>query len=113
MSNISKCPYCNKRGKLIRGRVGDTQTHFTFGWGERIWKCTSCGETWSVCFAIPPKDHSELVVGAKEILEVGMIDGIRGFASPTVIKAKITRAEISTDTPPEPVDTSDEEAASL
>jgi len=34
------------------------------------------------------------VVGAKEIIEVGVVDGIRGFASPLVLKAKIKKPKM-------------------
>ena len=94
MSESYRCPYCSGKAGKIKGRVGQIQTHFTFGWGERLWKCSSCGETWSVCYALPPKSHNYLVVGAKEIIEVGVVDGIRGFASPLVLKAKIKKPKM-------------------
>jgi len=112
MTSSSKCPYCSKAGKLTRARVAEIQTHFTFGWGEKIFKCSSCGETWSACYPIPPKGHSELVTAAKEIIEVGFVDGMQGFAAPLVFSASVKRPQPPTIEAAENPEPAGEEATS-
>ena len=70
-----KCPYCGGDGKKESGRVAATQSHLTFGYIERVYRCRKCAGTWSVCFPIPPKgSHKGMPLPNAKIIKAGFDD---------------------------------------
>ena len=95
MANVRKCPYCSGDAKLENGRVAGLSTHLAYGYGERIYRCTKCGETYRAFYAIPPKGTRSGMVKPREgILKVGFNLGVRGLASPVVLKASAPNVTI-------------------
>ena len=103
MANVGKCPYCTGDAKRESGRVAGLSTHLAYGYGERIYRCTKCGETYRAYYCIPPKGSRKGMVKPREgIIGVGFSLGVRGFASPVVLSASAPEVTIkeSCATPP-------------
>jgi hypothetical protein len=88
MASRKKCPYCSGDSEKIRGRVALNPSHLAFGAGERAYQCKSCGKKWIACYPIPPKGHSTgMSEPNKAMLRLSFIEGVRGYASPYVLRA--------------------------
>jgi len=89
MAQEKKCPYCAGRRKKINGRVAAISSHLTYGYGEREYICDSCGETWSVCYPVPPKGAKKHYIDPNPgILRVSFNEGVSGFSGKVVLTAK-------------------------
>ena len=73
-------------------------SHLTFGYGERIWKCGSCGESWIACYSIPPKASRKGMPKPREgILRLTFTEGVRGYADGVVLTATVSPPAVSPD----------------
>ncbi len=85
-----KCPYCGGDGKKESGRVAATQSHLTFGYIERVYRCRKCAETWSICYPIPPKgSHKGMPSPDEKIIKAGFVEGVKGYAHHVVLSASM------------------------
>ncbi len=102
MTKQNKCPYCPGDARKIEGRVAGKSSHFSFGYGERTWECTRCGERYSVCYSVPPKGaRPDMEKPNEKILKITFSEGVRGFADPLILRAQA----------PAPLSVSDEPAS--
>jgi len=96
MAKPGKCPYCSGGGKKVSGKVASQPTNLAYGYGERVYRCSQCGEEYRAFYSIPPKGtRGGMVKPHEKIMKVGFTEGVRGFASPVVLKASIPVPEKS------------------
>jgi hypothetical protein len=67
-------------------------THLAYGYGEREFRCGSCGESFVVCYPIPPKSSGFLPEPNPKMLKVTFKEGVSGYANPVVLTAKAPAA---------------------
>ena len=93
----SKCPYCGGARVKTAGRVVRLQSHLAYGYGERMYRCRKCGETFAVRYSIPPKfPPSQGPNKNPNILKVNFKEGVSGFANPCVLTATISVPSVTT-----------------